>query len=234
MDAFGLYRRLRDLNPAPFAAFLRFDDVEIVSASPERFLSLRGNRVETCPIKGTRPRGRTVEEDRALADELLTSEKDRAENVMIVDLLRNDLSRVCRDSSVDVRGLCELETFATVHHLVSTVVGALQPGLTAVDLLAACFPGGSITGAPKIRAMEIIAELEPTRRGPYCGSIGYIGFDGCMDTSIVIRTYAMRNGRVTFQAGGGIVADSTPAAEYAETLAKARALIAALSPGEPS
>jgi len=233
MNTFGLYRRLRDLNPAPFAAFLRFDDVEIVSASPERFLSLRGNRVETCPIKGTRPRGRTVEEDRALADELLASEKDRAENVMIVDLLRNDLSRVCRDSSVDVRGLCELESFATVHHLVSTVVGALQPGLTAVDLLAACFPGGSITGAPKIRAMEIIAELEPTRRGPYCGSVGYIGFDGCMDTSIVIRTYAMRNGRVTFQAGGGIVADSTPAAEYAETLAKARALIAALSPGEP-
>jgi para-aminobenzoate synthetase component 1 len=230
IKAFDLYRRLRDLNPAPFAAFLRFDDVEIVSASPERFLALCGNRVETCPIKGTRPRGRTVEEDCALADELLTSEKDRAENVMIVDLLRNDLSRVCRDGSVKVPKLCDLESFATVHHLVSTVVGELQPGMTAVDLLAACFPGGSITGAPKIRAMEVIAELEPTRRGPYCGSIGYIGFDGGMDTSIVIRTFAMRNGVVTFQAGGGIVADSTPAAEYAETLAKARALIAALSP----
>ncbi|MGH6929326.1 MAG: anthranilate synthase component I family protein, partial [Dongiaceae bacterium] len=228
------YCRLRDLNPAPFAAFLRFDDVEIVSASPERFLSMRGNRVETCPIKGTRPRGRTVEEDRALADELLASEKDRAENVMIVDLLRNDPSRVCRDRSIDVPRLCELESFATVHHLVSTIVGELRPDLTAVDLLAACFPGGSITGAPKIRAMEIIAELEPTRRGPYCGSIGYIGFDGGMDTSIVIRTYAIRNGCVTFQAGGGIVADSTPAGEYAETLAKARALIAALSPSEPS
>jgi para-aminobenzoate synthetase component 1 len=233
-NAFDLYRRLRDLNPAPFAALLKFEDVEIVSASPERFLSLRDNRVETCPIKGTRPRGGTIEEDRALADELLASEKDRAENVMIVDLLRNDLSRVCRDRSVRVPKLCELESFATVHHLVSTIVGELQPGLTAVDLLAACFPGGSITGAPKIRAMEIIAELEPTRRGPYCGSIGYIGFDGSMDTSIVIRTYAMRNGRVTFQAGGGIVADSTPADEYAETLAKARALITALSPGETS
>jgi para-aminobenzoate synthetase component 1 len=233
-NAFDLYCRLRDLNPAPFAAFLRFDDVEVVSASPERFLSMRGNRVETCPIKGTRPRGRTVEEDRALADELLASEKDRAENVMIVDLLRNDLSRVCRDRSIAVPRLCELESFATVHHLVSTIVGELQLGLTAVDLLAACFPGGSITGAPKIRAMEIIAELEPTRRGPYCGSIGYIGFDGDMDTSIVIRTYAIRNGCVTFQAGGGIVADSTPGGEYAETLAKARALIAALSTSEPS
>jgi para-aminobenzoate synthetase component 1 len=234
MTAFDLYRRLRDLNPAPFAALLKFDDVEVVSASPERFLSLRGNRVETCPIKGTRPRGRTMEEDLALADALLASEKDRAENVMIVDLLRNDLSRVCRDRSVEVPKLCALESFATVHHLVSTIVGELQPGLTAVDLLAACFPGGSITGAPKIRAMEIIAELEPTRRGPYCGSIGYIGFDGSMDTSIVIRTYAIRDRRVTFQAGGGIVADSTPADEYAETLAKARALIAALLPGEPS
>jgi para-aminobenzoate synthetase component 1 len=230
LTAFDLFRRLRDLNPAPFAAFLKFDDVEIASASPERFLSLRGRRVETCPIKGTRPRGRTPLEDRDLANELLASEKDRAENVMIVDLLRNDLSRVCRDGSVEVPRLCGLESFPTVHHLVSTIIGELQPGMSAVDLLAACFPGGSITGAPKIRAMEIIAELEPTRRGPYCGSIGYIGFDGSMDTSIVIRTYAMRNGLVTFQAGGGIVADSDPAAEYEETLAKAHALISALSP----
>jgi len=164
-----------------------------------------------------------------LADELLASEKDRAENVMIVDLLRNDLSRVCRDGSVEVPRLCALESFATVHHLVSTITGALRPGMTAVDLLAAGFPGGSITGAPKIRAMEIIAELEPTRRGPYCGGIGYLGFDGSMDTSIVIRTYAVKDGVVTFQAGGGIVADSDPAAEYEETLDKARALIAALS-----
>ena len=148
---------------------------------------------------------------------------------MIVDLLRNDLSRVCRDSSVDVPELCVLETYPTVYHLVSTVVGELKSDVTPIDLLKACFPGGSITGAPKIRAMEIIAELEPTRRGPYCGSIGYIGFDGAMDSNILIRTYGIKNRRVTFQAGGGIVADSDPAAEYQETLDKARALRAALS-----
>ena len=230
LSAFDLYRRLRALNPAPFAAFLRCGDLAIASASPERFLRLRDGQVETCPIKGTRPRGGSPAEDRALAAALLASEKDRAENVMIVDLLRNDLSRVCRDGSVAVPRLCALETFATVFHLVSTITGELRPGMTAVDLLAACLPGGSITGAPKIRAMEIIAELEPTRRGPYCGSIGYIGFDGSMDTSIVIRTYAIKDGTVTFQVGGGIVADSRPDDEYAETMAKARALIAALSP----
>jgi para-aminobenzoate synthetase component 1 len=162
--------------------------------------------------------------------ELLGSEKDKAENVMIVDLLRNDLSRVCRDDSVQVPELCVLETYATVFHLVSTVVGELLPDATAIDLLKASFPGGSITGAPKIRAMEIIAELEPTQRGPYCGSIGYLSFTGDMDSSIVIRTYAIKDGTVTFQAGGGIVADSRPDAEYEETLDKARALIAALTP----
>jgi len=229
LTGLDLYRRLRKINPAPFAALIKSGDVEIVSASPERFLKLQHGQVETCPIKGTRPRGSTPQADEVLAAELLASEKDRAENVMIVDLLRNDLSRVCRDGSVDVPRLCELETFATVFHLVSTVTGELQPGKTAVDLLAACFPGGSITGAPKIRAMEIIAELEPTRRGPYCGSIGYIGFDGSMDTSITIRTYGIKDGMVTFQAGGGIVADSRPTDEYDETVAKARALIAALA-----
>lgn len=229
ISALDLYRKLRNINPAPFAALVKFGGVEIVSASPERFLKLQQGRVETCPIKGTRPRGATPAADQALAAELLASEKDRAENVMIVDLLRNDLSRVCRDGTVEVPKLCELETFATVFHLVSTVTGTLLPGKTAIDLLAACFPGGSITGAPKIRAMEIIAELEPTRRGPYCGSIGYIGFDGSMDTSITIRTYGIKDGKVTFQAGGGIVADSTPADEFDETIAKARALIAALS-----
>jgi para-aminobenzoate synthetase component 1 len=230
LSGFDLYRRLRAINPAPFAAMIKSEDVHIVSASPERFLTLRDGRVETCPIKGTRPRGATPEADRAFAAALLASEKDRAENVMIVDLLRNDLSRVCRDGTVEVPRLCELESFATVFHLVSTVTGILRPGLSAVDLLRACFPGGSITGAPKIRAMEIIAELEPTRRGPYCGSIGYVGFDGAMDSSIAIRTYAIKDGIVAFQAGGGIVADSRPADEYDETLAKARALIAALSP----
>ena len=230
MTAWDLYRRLRAGNPADFAAYLALGDTVIASASPERFLRLTGDRVETWPIKGTRPRGATPAEDAALAAALLASEKDRAENVMIVDLLRNDLSRVCRDGSIAVPSLCRLEALPTVFHLVSTVTGRLRPGLGPVDLLEACFPGGSITGAPKIRAMEIIAELEPTQRGPYCGTIGYIGFDGAMDSSIVIRTFAVKGGRVTFQAGGGIVADSDPAEEYDETLAKARALIAALSP----
>ena len=228
-DAFALYCALRKRNPAPFAAFIRHGDSAIVSASPERFLKLCDGHVETRPIKGTRPRGKTPAEDEALARELLTSEKDRAENLMIVDLLRNDLSRVCRDRSVEVPMLFGLESFATVHHLVSIVTGELVPGKTAIDLLRAAFPGGSITGAPKIRAMEIIAELEPTRRGPYCGSIGYIGFDGAMDTSIVIRTMAILGRQLTFQVGGGIVADSDPAAEYEESLTKARALIETLT-----
>jgi para-aminobenzoate synthetase component 1 len=228
LTPFDLYRRLRSRNPAPFAAFLDFGEVAIASASPERFLQLQGRRIETRPIKGTRPRGTTPEEDARLAAELLASEKDRAENVMIVDLLRNDLSRVAREHSVLTPELCALEIFATVHHLVSTVAGELRPGLDAVDLLRAAFPGGSITGAPKIRAMEIIAELEPSARGPYCGAIGWLGFDGWMDTSIAIRTYAIKGRHVAFQAGGGIVADSEPAAEYEETLAKARALIEAL------
>jgi len=225
-----LFRRLQAGNPAPYSAYLKLDDVVVASSSPERFIRVEGDRVETRPIKGTRPRGISPAADDAMAAELEASEKDRAENVMIVDLLRNDLSRVCRDGSVQVSELCVVERFATVMHLVSTVTGRLRPGMAAVDLLTACFPGGSITGAPKIRAMQIIAELETTRRGPYCGAIGYLGFDGALDTSVVIRTYAIRGRRVTFQAGGGIVADSDPAAEYEETLAKARALIAALSP----
>ena len=230
LTALDLFARLCAGNPAPFAAYLKLDDLVIASSSPERFLAVAGDAVETRPIKGTRPRGRTPVEDEALAAELAASEKDRAENVMIVDLLRNDLSRVCRDGSVEVPELCALERFATVMHLVSAVTGRLRPGLGPVDLLAACFPGGSITGAPKIRAMEIIAELEPTRRGAYCGAIGYLGFDGSMDTSIVIRTFTIRGRTVTFQVGGGVVAGSTPEGEYAETLAKAAALIAALSP----
>ena len=227
-DPFNLYVRLRRLNPAPFSAYLNFRDVVIASASPERFLRLRNGWVETRPIKGTRPRGATQEQDEALARELLASEKDRAENVMIVDLLRNDLSRICRDRSVRAPEICTLESFASVHHLVSTVEGRLKPEMSAVDLMQAAFPGGSITGAPKIRAMEIIAELEPTRRGPYCGCVGYLGFDGNMDTSITIRTFAIKNNVVTFQAGGAIVSDSSPAAEYEETLTKAKALMDAL------
>lgn len=231
-DPYALYLRLRAASPAPFSAFFNFEEGAIVSSSPERFLLCRNGEVETRPIKGTRPRGETPAEDRRLADELLASEKDRAENVMIVDLLRNDISRVCEDSSVSVEKLCELESFANVHHLVSTVRGKLRQGADVTDLLAACFPGGSVTGAPKRRAMEIIAELEPTARGPYCGAIGYLGADGNMDSSIAIRTMVVKGRRITFQAGGGIVADSDPAAEYEETLAKARDMRRVLSGGE--
>ncbi|EKD54803.1 MAG: hypothetical protein ACD_60C00043G0004 [uncultured bacterium] len=227
-DPFSLYRKLRALNPAPFAAYLNLADTVIASASPERFLKLTEGEVETRPIKGTRPRGKNVDEDKHFAKELCMSEKDRAENVMIVDLLRNDLSRVCVDHTVCVKTLCGLESYATVHHLVSVITGTLLKNKTAVDLLRATFPGGSITGAPKIRAMEIIAEIEPTPRGPYCGSIGYIGFNGDMDFSITIRTFAIKNNIITFQAGGAIVMDSDPLTEYEETLTKSKALRNAL------
>jgi para-aminobenzoate synthetase component I len=229
-DPWRLYRRLREVNAAPFAAYLEFDGVAVASASPERFLRVDGGGwVETRPIKGTRPRGLSPLHDAALSRALWDSEKDRAENLMIVDLLRNDLSRVCAPGTVRVPELFAVEGYRTVHHLVSTVVGRLAPGRDATDLLAAAFPGGSITGAPKIRAMEIIAELEPSRRGIYCGSIGYLSLTGAMDTSIVIRTLVAAGGRVTFSVGGGIVADSEPESEYQETLDKARALITALA-----
>ena len=232
LTPFTVYRRLRQLTPAPFAAYLRCGEARVLaSASPERFLRLsHDGRIDTRPIKGTRPRGATPQEDADLADTLLASDKDRAENLMIVDLLRNDLSRVSRTGSVRVSGLCLLESFATVHHLVSVVEGQLQAGLGAIDLLRATFPGGSITGAPKIRAMEIIAELEPARRGPYCGSIAWLGFDGAMESSIVIRTVVIDGRTALAQAGGGIVADSDPAAEYDETITKARALLDSLDP----
>ncbi len=225
---YELYQRLRRINPAPFASYLNFADVVVVGASPERFLKVSGDRVETRPIKGTRPRGKTEAEDRALASELLSSVKDRAENVMIVDLERNDIGRVCRYGTVEVTELAILETFPTVFHLTSTVVGRLRPGKGRVDLLKATFPGGSITGAPKVRAMEIIDELEPTRRSVYTGSIGYLSFAGGMDLNIVIRTIVVKNGKAYFQVGGGIVYDSEPEAEYQETLDKGKALVQAL------
>ncbi len=227
----ALYGRLRRRNPAPFGGLLASDDLVVASSSPERFLRVQPDgRVETRPIKGTRPRGVGPEHDAALALALAQSEKDRAENVMIVDLLRNDLSRVCRPGSVRVPELFAVEHYATVHHLVSTVVGELAPDRDALDLLRAAFPGGSITGAPKVRAMQIIAELEATQRAVYCGSIGYLSTSGALDASIVIRTYLVRGGDVYFQVGGGIVADSDPEQEYRETLDKARGLIAALIP----
>jgi para-aminobenzoate synthetase component I len=226
-----LYRRLRLRNPAPFCAYLDFGDLVVASSSPERFLRVQpGGVVETRPIKGTRPRGLSPEHDAALAQALAESDKDRAENVMIVDLLRNDLSRVCRAGTVRVPELFAVEHYATVHHLVSTVVGELAPEHNPVDLLRAAFPGGSITGAPKVRAMQIIAELEPTQRAVYCGSIGYLSLSGALDTSIVIRTCLVLDRDVYFQVGGGIVADSDPEQEYRETLDKARGLVAALVP----
>jgi len=229
-EPFALYRGLRARSPAPFAAFLNCGDgLALLSASPERFLACdTAGRVETRPIKGTRPRGKTPAEDEANARELRASAKDIAENLMIVDLLRNDLSKVCEAGSVEAPLLCGLETFASVHHLVSAVTGQLRKDKSALDLLKAAFPGGSVTGAPKIRAMQIIHDLEPSARGPYCGAIAWLGFDGAMDSSIVIRTLVLNGGEAAAQAGGGIVADSVPALEYEETLAKAAPLIATL------
>lgn len=224
-----LYRRLRQINPAPFAGYLGFDEVTVVSASPERFLRLRGDWVETRPIKGTRPRGDTPEADEALANELRSSAKDRAENIMIVDLERNDLGRVCRFGTVRVTELAILEVFPTVFHLTSTVVGRLREGKGSIDLLKATFPGGSITGAPKIRAMEIIDELEPTRRSVYTGNIGYLSFNGDIDLNIAIRTCLVKGGKAYFQVGGAVTYDSDPEAEYQETMDKARAFIDALN-----
>ena len=228
-DPWAFYRTLRNVNPAPFAAYLRDGDTVFASSSPERFLSLRDGTVEARPIKGTCPRDANPEKDQALAAGLEASEKDRAENIMIVDLLRNDLSRVCAPGSVEVPVLCGLESYTSVHHLTSVVRGRLRPGLGAIDLIECCFPGGSITGAPKIRAMNIIAEQERIARGVYCGSIGYIGFDRAMDLSIAIRTAILGAGRAVVQAGGGITLLSDPAAEYAESMYKADRLFAAFA-----
>lgn len=226
----GLYRALRQANPAPFGAYLNHPVAQIMSTSPERFVELRGHQATTRPIKGTRPRGRDADDDRRQALELAASEKDRAENLMIVDLLRNDLGKVCLTGTVAVPALFEIESFANVHHLVSTVTGTLAPGRDALDLLRATFPGGSITGAPKRRAMAIIDELEPHRRGVYCGAIGYIGFNGDMDTSIAIRTLVGQGEAVRFGVGGGIVADSVAEQEFQECLDKAAPMLRLLAP----
>ena len=229
-----LYLNLKRLNPAPFAGLLLHDDWAIASASPERFLKAVGRNVETRPIKGTRQRRKTPEADLFTRDELRESEKDVAENVMIVDLLRNDLSRVCDAGSISVPQLCVAEPYETVQHLVSEIRGTLTESLQHWDLLAATFPGGSITGAPKVRAMEIIAELEPTVRGPYCGSLFYISADGTLDSNILIRSFVMRHGWVQCCAGGGIVAQSDPVAEYEETLHKAEGMLRVLRRGRAS
>ncbi len=225
-----LYACLRQLSPVPYGAYLHCGDFHILSASPERFLHFSPScrTVETRPIKGTRPRGLTPELDRKLATELLHSEKDLAELLMIVDLERNDLGRVCEIASIHVPERVALESYSNIHHLVATVRGTLRSDADRIDLLKSCFPGGSITGAPKIRAMELIDELEPTNRGVYTGAIGYFGFDGTMDLNIAIRTCILKEGRAYFHVGGGIVADSEPEAEYQETLDKASSWMAVL------
>ncbi|ALM51808.1 aminodeoxychorismate synthase component I [Halomonas huangheensis] len=237
-DLWQAYLQLRQATPTPFAGYMAWQQDQqqqaILSLSPERFIECRNSRVETRPIKGTRPRGTTPQQDAELAAELTASLKDRAENVMIVDLLRNDLGRVCRPGSVQVPQLCGLESYANVHHLVSVIRGELSPTTTPLQLLEAAFPGGSITGAPKVRAMQIIDELEPDQRSAYCGSLGYLDVRGHMDTSIAIRSLVADAGQLHIWGGGGLVADSDGEEEYAETLAKIGHLMAALSaPSQP-
>ena len=228
LSSYELYRDLRKVSPAPFGALLNFEHSKILSNSPERFIKCIDNKVETRPIKGTRPRGKTIEEDLRLQDELRNSEKDRAELLMIVDLERNDIGRVSKIGSVKVPELFVIEPYANVNHLVATVEGQLKDNLDCIDVIKATFPGGSITGAPKIRAMEIIDELEPTQRNVYTGSIGYIGFNGDMDLNIAIRTIIKQGENVYFQVGGGMTWDSNPEDEYQETLDKAKSIMKAL------
>jgi len=225
---YELYNRLRNINPAPFAAYMDFGSGHLLSSSPERFLQIRQRKVQTRPIKGTLPRGATDQEDRLNSQRLFDSEKDRSELLMIVDLMRNDLGRVCKTGSVQVTELFHIEKYSTVFQLVSTVEGELEEGIHAVDCVKWAFPGGSITGAPKIRAMEVIDEIEPTQRNVYTGSIGYIGFNGDADLNIVIRTILQKDDMAYIQVGGGIVWDSDPELEYQETLVKGKALMEAL------
>ncbi|MEW6636094.1 MAG: anthranilate synthase component I [Actinomycetota bacterium] len=228
LDPLLLYRGLRTVNPSPYMTYLKLGDLALVGASPEPLVRVEGRRVMTRPIAGTRRRGATPEEDAALAEELLADEKERAEHVMLVDLGRNDLGRVSEIGSVEVVRFMEVERYSHVMHIVSTVEGDLREDLTALDALAAAFPAGTVSGAPKVRAMEIIDELEPTRRGPYAGAIGYYGVDGRLDTCITLRTALLKDGVASFQAGGGVVADSVPSLEYEETRNKARAMARAL------
>jgi para-aminobenzoate synthetase component I len=228
-EPWDLYCELRRINPSPFACYLQFPFATVVSSSPERFMRLDDNRIaESRPIKGTRPRGKTPEEDAALRADLFGSIKDRAENVMIVDLVRNDIGRVSEIDSVQVPELMVIEPYATVFQMVSTIQGKLREDVSLIDLIKASFPGGSMTGAPKIEAMKIIDALEPYKRGIYSGAIGYLDFSGTMDLNIVIRTFVVKDGRAYFSVGGAVVADSDPVGEYRETMVKARALIRAL------
>jgi anthranilate synthase component 1 len=228
--AAGLYQRLRTSNPAPFAAFAQFGALRVLSSSPERLLRIQGRRLDTRPIAGTHPRGKNAAEDRALATALVAHPKERAEHVMLIDLARNDLGRVCTGGSVRVDEYMAVETYAHVHHIVSNVTGELRTGVSPGDALRAVFPGGTITGCPKVRCMQIIAELEAAPRGPYTGSLGYLNHDGSGDFNILIRTMSLYGQELEFRAGAGIVADSRPERELAETRAKARGMLLALEP----
>jgi len=227
-EPFNIYRTLRMVNPSPYMFYLKMKGLKLIGSSPEVMVRVEGDRITLRPIAGTRPRGRTPEEDAALAEELLADEKERAEHVMLVDLGRNDVGRTARYGTVVVDECMVVERFSHVMHITSNITGQLRPGATAIDTLQACLPAGTVSGAPKVRAMQIIDELEPTRRGPYAGAVGYIDFAGNMDTCIALRTMIFSNGRAIVQAGGGIVADSVPENEYQETLNKAKALLKAL------
>jgi anthranilate synthase component I len=231
-EPFEIYRRLRGINPSPYLFYLNFDDLQLIGSSPEMLVRVSGSRVETCPIAGTRPRGGNSREDQLMAEELTQSPKEKAEHLMLVDLSRNDLGRVCKYGSIDLERFMEVERFSHVMHLVSRVQGELAPDKTALEALKVCFPAGTVSGAPKIRAMEIIEELETTRRGPYAGAIGYLSFDGNLDSCITIRTILITSGQAYIQAGAGIVAESDPDKEYEETLNKARAMFAAVNATE--
>jgi anthranilate synthase component 1 len=233
-DPFDVYRALRVVNPSPYMYYLRLGDLKVVGSSPEILVRLEGDRIDLRPIAGTRPRGATEEEDRRLEEELRADPKERAEHIMLVDLGRNDVGRVARVGSVDVTELMVVERYSHVMHLVSHVRGTLEPGRNAFDVLRACFPAGTVSGAPKVRAMEIIEELEPARRGPYAGAVGYVSFSGNLDTCITIRTVVFTRGMATVQVGAGIVADSEPEREYQETMNKARGVLRAIELAEAS
>ena len=232
VDSFEIYRALRMINPSPYMYYLKFNGFDIVGASPEMMVRVEDGIVQTVPIAGTRPRGTTAEEDRELEQQLLTDPKERAEHVMLVDLGRNDLGRVCEYHTVEVTDLMIVERFSHVMHIVSHVIGRLREDLTAFDVLRSCLPAGTLSGAPKIRAMEIIDELEPTGRATYGGAVGYFSFSGSADTAITIRTAVIKNSTAYVQAGGGIVADSVPETEYYETVSKARAMLSAIALAE--
>jgi anthranilate synthase component 1 len=232
VEPYEIYRALRLINPSPYMYFLRCGDTTVVGASPEVMVRLEGDKIDLRPIAGTRRRGATEEEDAALAEELLADPKERAEHIMLVDLGRNDVGRVSEPGSVHVSELMVIERYSHVMHIVSNVRGGLASGMDSYDVIRACFPAGTVSGAPKIRAMEIIDELEPTKRGPYAGAVGYFGFSGNMDTCITIRTLVIKDGTAYIQAGGGVVADSDPAAEYQETVNKAKAMMRAVEMAE--